>query len=86
MSFYFVLSIAIIMTFYIWRKEKSNLSLFALRFYPVAVVYAILEDFTKDRWRLTGAGLFIRNTVDALFWTVAFILSIIVTIRFLTRK
>jgi hypothetical protein len=67
------------------QGEKQARS-FALRFYLAAIVFAGLEDFAKYTWHLTGAALFIRDAIDAVFWTVALIISIIIAVKFLTRK
>jgi hypothetical protein len=86
MSFYILLSIAIVLAFYIWHREKSRLSFYTLIFLVIVILFGAAQDFVKYKWHLAGVALAASDTINAIFWTAAGITLIVIMIKFFKRK
>jgi hypothetical protein len=86
MSFYIFLFVAIVLSLYIWQRERSKLSFYNLVFCAVVILFAAGQDFVKYTWHLTGTALFVSDTINVVSWAAAVIIWIVITIKFVRRK
>lgn len=82
---YVLILIVIALSVYLWRRERSKLSVHNLWFCIVVFLFSVVEDFIHYRWHLTGMIKFINDTINAVFWTAAVIIWILIMVKFLTR-
>jgi len=79
-----LIALALVLSVYIWRIERSKLSFYNLVFFVVVIAFAAWEYVAQDILHLPKTVL--SRDISSIFWIAAGVVLIVIMVKFFRRK